>query len=115
MLVLAQRQTVGRQLLEDKFIVRQIVVEGPNHIVAISVGIRKAALLVENVTFGVSIAGHVEPVSAPALAVLARGQQPIDESSEGIRDLVCNKRACFFLTGRQTEEVKVGSADQRAA
>ena len=40
---------------------------------------------VVEVPFGVGVAGQVEPVAAPALAVARRGEQPVDQPLVGVR------------------------------
>ncbi len=63
-------QTVRRQLLHDELIVRQVFVEGADHIIPVGVGIGVTAFLGEQVALGIGIAGDIEPVPAPALAVV---------------------------------------------
>ena len=78
------RQQIGRQLLEDELVVGQVGVERPGHIVAIGEGIEQPPLFLQTDIFlGVGIAGDVEPMPAPALAVMGRGQQPLDHPLEG--------------------------------
>ena len=66
-------QQVGGQLLAEELVVRAIFVQGPDDVVAIGVGIRKTTVFGEDVPLGVGIAGHVQPVTPPALPVGGRG------------------------------------------
>ncbi len=45
-----------------------------------------------NITLRVRIPGHVEPVARPLLAVVGRGEEPIDQSLVGVRPLVGDER-----------------------
>ena len=63
-------ELVGGDLLDDEPVVGQVVVERADDLVAVGVRVRVAALLLEDVALGVGVAGDVEPVPAPALAVV---------------------------------------------
>ena len=65
--VVAQGQAVGGDLLDDEAVVRLVLVERSDHVIAIGVRVGIAPLLGEDVPLGVGIAGHVEPVPAPGL------------------------------------------------
>src|SRR5260370_4929346 len=71
------RQQIARQLLADELVVRRIVVERLNHVVAIlvSLGNREVALA----AIGVGIADDVEPLAAPTLAVRFRSEKAVDQ------------------------------------
>ncbi len=105
---------IGGELLADELIVGQVVVEGRDHVVAIGVGIRIAAVLGEDVALGVGVAGHVEPVPAPALAVGGRGQQAIDHLGVGVGRGVVFERFDLVGRGRQAGQVECRAAQQRA-
>ena len=53
-----------------ELIVRHVIVEGFDDPVAVGVGVGVAAFFGEDVAFGVGVAGDIEPVSAPAFAVM---------------------------------------------
>ena len=61
LLVLAKVELISGKLLTQEFVEWQIVIERTNHVVAIGEGIR---------TVGTGVASHVQPMSAPALAVM---------------------------------------------
>src|SRR5262245_54715639 len=82
------------QLLKNEPIKRLIVVEGFNDVVAIAPGIGKVLVMFE--TGAVSIAGHVEPETSPALAIVRRLQQPIDQVFVGPRRGVADKSLHFL-------------------
>ena len=78
--VIAQFQFVGGHLLDDEPVVRQVGVEGVDHIIAISVRVGEEPRLVSGeVTLGVGVTRHVEPVTPPTLTKTRRGQHPLDE------------------------------------
>ena len=53
------------------------------------------------VAVGVGVAGHVEPVPAPAFAVMRRGQQPIDHPVEGVAASCPLTKAVHLLRRRR--------------
>ena len=75
------RQLVAGDLLDDEPVVGQVAVQGVDHPVAVEPDEARLVLLV---AVGVGVAGGVEPVPSPALAVVRRGQQAIDDPLVGI-------------------------------
>jgi len=69
-LIRAERQPVGGKLLQNELVVRQVLIEGPDDVIAIGVGPGEVRLLKEHVPLGVRVAGDIEPVAAPAFAVV---------------------------------------------
>ena len=70
-------ELVARDLLADELAIGLVLVVGVDDVVAIPPGILPDIVLLEPGRIG--IAGHIHPVSAPALAVLRRGEQPLDQ------------------------------------
>ena len=68
---------VAGQLLEDELGKRRVAVERANDVIAIRPGGRPGQ--VGLVPLALAEPDDVEPVPSPALAVLGRGQQPVDE------------------------------------
>ena len=95
-----------------KLVVGQIAVERVDHPVAIE---PDAARLVLLEAVGVGIARRVEPVAAPALAVVRRRQQPVDLLLVGVRDFVGQERIDFFDRRRQADQIETQAAEQRDA
>ena len=60
-------------------------------------------------------AGQVEPVPAPALAVVRAGQQPIDELVVGVGRRIGDERLDLLRRRRQADQVEVRAANQLAA
>ena len=106
------RQQVAGELFDRKTVERQVAVEGVDHPIAILPDLPRG---VDAVAVGVGIASQVEPVAAPAFAIVGRGQQAIDQTLVGIRGLVINKGVDLGGRGRQAQQVEAEAADQRDA
>src|SRR5207253_7034788 len=68
---------IAGDLPANKLVVRQIVIQRLDDKVAVLVGKRPIGIALLAVAVG--IARHIEPVSAPTLAVMRRRQQTIDQ------------------------------------
>ena len=79
-------------------------------VIAIAPGVAVGHVLVEAV--GVGVAGHVEPVPAPPLAVRRRGQQPIDHPIERVGPIVGEERVNLVGRRRQTGQVERHPANE---
>ena len=104
-------QFVAGDLLLDEAVVGLVRVEGLDHVIAVAPGIRAGFIGLEALAVGV--AGEVEPVAAPALAVLRRGEQAVDHFFESLRRVVGQEGVDFLRRGRQAGEVEGGAAEQR--
>ncbi len=113
-------QLVARDLLAHELVVGFVAVEGLDDVVAVGPGIRTIG--VEAVALGLGIAGEVQPVLRPALAVARGGEQLINEALVGAgafglgRGFVrLNGRSelrYFLWRGRQAVQVKIDSPGQ---
>ena len=76
----------------------------------------KAALLAVgiDVAFGIRITRHVQPVSAPALAVARRRQQTLNHPRESFGRLVLEKCVHLIRCRRQADQIVSGPPNQRA-
>ena len=99
-----RRQQISGDVFPGKLIVRDILIEGANQVIAIAPGV--GLVVVELMAIGFCVADQIHPVASPALAVMGRGQQPVDDTSEGIWAVVVEKRPDFLRLGRQTCQVK---------
>ena len=77
------RQLVAGDLLAHEAVERLVVVERAHHVIAIAIGQRAIGVGVE-VAVRVGVAGRVEPVLSPPLAVVGRGQVAIDHPLVGV-------------------------------
>ena len=76
-------ESVAGNLLIDEAAIRLIGIEGPNDVIAIRPGVGPRLVFV--VAVRLAEMHHVEPMPRPALAVLRRRQQPIDQPLESLR------------------------------
>ncbi len=90
-------EVVTGDLEREEAIVGQVGVERPDDPVAIAPGV--GALGVELEAVGVGVMRQVEPVLAPALAVMRAGQQAIDQPFVGIRAVIAQEGS--DLVGRR--------------
>ena len=96
-------------MLDDEAVEGEVLVKRANDVVTVGVGVGVAALLLEDVTFGVGVARHVEPVTAPALAIARRAEQPIHHPGERFGRLVGKKICDLTRRGGQAGQI-VGRA-----
>ena len=96
-------QFVAGDLLDDEFIVGHIVVEGIDDPIAIKPNV---AQLVFFETVGIGIARGIEPQTAPAFAVVRRGQQALDLFFVGINAFVSQKRIDFSNGWGQANQIQ---------
>ncbi len=106
------RQQVASQLLDRELIERHVAVERVDHPIAV---MPHHARIVIAKSVGVGIARGVQPVAAPALAVMRRSQQAIHKAVICIRTAVGEKGVDLRGRGRQSDQVQAQAADQRGA
>src|SRR4051812_10827862 len=71
-----RHELVRGDLEQEKLIVRQILVECPDHPIAISRRVDKSPFLARvNVSLRVRIARHIQPVATPSLTITGTGKQ----------------------------------------
>ena len=95
---------VARQLFFQKLVVREILVEGLDDVIPIAP--RIGAIEIMFVAVGVGIPRHVQPVPAPALAVLRRFKQPVKQLFPCVGRRVCDELAGLVDGRRQAREVQ---------
>jgi hypothetical protein len=101
---------IAGQLLEHETIERFVLVEGANHVVAITPDVRLDGVALVAIGFGVT--HQVEPVPAPALAVGGPGEKIIDNAVEGLRCRGLQEGLLFGERRRQPGKVEVDTAKQ---
>src|SRR4029453_10164426 len=104
-----KRQQITRQLLDGELVEGHIPVEGVDDPVAIRPD-RTRQILFK--TVGVGITRRVEPPPSPALAVMGRREQPLDQLLISLGALVVEKPVALFNRGRQTGKIKTEAPDQ---
>jgi len=98
---------VSGDLGDGELVIRHVVIEGLDDPVTVAVGVGAEAVSEEAVRVG--IAGHVEPVAAPALAKAGIGEELIDESGVFFASKVSAVR-----WRRQANEIEIEPADEGA-
>ena len=106
------RQQVARHLLQGETVEALVLVEAPDDVIAVGPDIARRVAVVAD---GVGVPHHVEPALGHALAVVRAGQQPFHEPGVGVGRAIGDEGIHFFRRGRQTEEVEVKAAGERAA
>ena len=104
-------QRVAGQLLANELVVRQVVGERAEHVVAEPPRVRPVAVGLE--TVGLGEADHVEPMPAPPLAVARIRQHPIDQVLERVCARIGDEGGDLFGQRRHAEHHEVQSPDQR--
>ncbi len=94
---------VAGELLADEAVVRLVVVERADDVVAVAPGARLGVVAL--VAVGLGEADEVEPVPAPLLAVARRGEQAVDEPFVGVGRRVGQER--LDLGGRRRQAGQV--------
>ena len=83
------RQEVAGELFADELVEGAVLVEGVYDVVAVVVGEGIGRVLIGAVRVGVAY--DVEPVTSPALSVVGRTKQPVDQVFPGSRVLVVDE------------------------
>ena len=103
-------QHVPGQLLDGELVVGHIVIESPDHPVAVGPDVAGTIFLV---AIAVGVAGEVEPLASPLFPVARGGEQLVDQALVGIRSFVVDEGIGLFGVWRQTDQVEIKSSDQR--
>ena len=106
-------QFVSGDLLHDELVVRLVFVEGTNDVVAVAPCV--GALVVVRHAAGVGIAGDIEPVLRPALAVMRGREEAGGELVDGglrVAGMLGLEGGDFLGSRRQADQVKGDAADQ---
>ncbi len=75
-------ELVTRNLLFQKQVIRLVLVEGADYIVAVAPGVGPVEIVLKSV--GIGVASYVQPVASPALAIMRRRQQAVDQTLPAI-------------------------------
>ena len=97
------RQFVARQLLPYPAIEGFILIDRPDHVVAVTEGQRTIRVGVE-VPVGIGIPHRIQPVLGPALSIGRGGQQPLQPNLRGLGSVVGDKGLEIFRSRRQSGE-----------
>ena len=104
---------VAGNLFDEESIVRFVLIERLDDVVAVPPRIRAMHVVFESGRVGIS--RDVEPEAAVAFAVMRRRQQRIDETLPRVGRAIRNERIDFSRRRRQPEQIEIGAAHQRVA
>ena len=115
-LVAAAVQLVGSELFQDEPVVGLVVVERFDDVIPVGPRIRVNGTLAAAIKLAlrVRVSRHVEPMPTPALAVMRGGQQFVHELFKRVRRIVREKILHLFGCWRQSDQIIVNAANQRA-
>ena len=105
-------QLVAGDLFLQKPVVRLVGIERADDVIAVPPDVRPHAILVLS-PLRIRVAGRVEPVPRPPLAVPRRIQQPINQPLPRSRFCVGKKFVLLLNRRRQPSEVKADSPQKR--
>src|SRR6202035_2849518 len=105
-------QLIASQLLDDELIVWLVLVEGLDHVIAITPGVLYGEVVLKAGTVGV--ASHIQPVAAPPLAVMRRGEQLLDQIFVSFGRWIVDEFLDLSRRRQQTNQVQIRAADQRS-
>ena len=102
---------IARDLRPHKLVVRHVAIQRSDHPIAIPPRLGQRCGI-ELATEPVAVARDIEPVPPPALAVLRRSEQRIDDFCERIRRRVGEKSFYLIRSRRQSSDVEIRPADE---
>ncbi len=105
-----RRHQIACNLFHGKLIEWLVAVEGSDHIIAVRPDV---AIVVEMQPIGIGIAGVVQPVARPLLAVTWPCQQPVHQVFIGLWRRIILKRLHLRGSRQQPRQVERDSPDQR--
>ena len=97
-------------MLLHELIVGEILIERADDVVAVAPGF--LLLEIELMAAGFRETHQIEPVPGPALAIMRRGQQPVDHSFISLWGIVSQEGRDFLRRRRQTREIEGHAAQQ---
>src|SRR5689334_17964664 len=65
------------------------------------------------VAVGVGVAGGIEPMAAPTLAIVRRGEKPLDNALVSVGPRVSDEVLNFLDARRQADEIEAQPSNQR--
>ena len=95
-------------MLTNELVIRNVLIEGPNQVIAIRPGMVARPVLVMAVRLGE--VDDVHPVPGPALAVLRTSQQALHDLLIGVRRVVGQEGVNGVWWGRHADQVEVHPA-----
>ena len=106
-------QQVARNVLTNELIVRNVFIEGADHVVAIAPRLPFVVVVLMTIRFG--IANEIEPVPRPAFSIVRRCQQPFDHLLKGVGRFVVHKGLRLCRSWGQSDQVERHPSNQRSS
>ena len=107
------REEIAGELFDGETVEGDIAVHGVDHPIAVEVGVGAEGVV--EVAGAVGEAGEVEPVAAPALAEVRRGEKRVNETLVSVGADVADEGVDGGEVGREAGEVEAETADEGAA
>ena len=102
------RKQIAGELPDGKLVERQVLIERADYPVAV---LPNRTRRVDGIAVRVRVTGRVQPPSAPAFAVMGRGQQLVHQPLVSVGPLVLQKRRDFGDGWRKTDEIEGQAPD----
>ena len=106
------KQNISRDLLLHEAPIGLVLVEGANDVITIRPGVRPGLVLV--IAVRLTVMDYVEPMPRPALAIVRRSQQGIDQVFITPRIRIADERLDLLRRRRQAEQVEIKAANERS-
>ena len=101
--IFTQFKVIGSQLLNDKLIERQILIERAHYIIAVGVGIGIDSIATaKSVAARIRVSRHIQPMPRPAFTVMRRSQQTVNQLGPCIRRIVGHELLHFGIRRHQS-------------
>ena len=104
------RQEVAGQLFDGELIERHVRIQRPDHPVAEFPNLPRR---IDRVAVAVRIPRLIEPPAPPALSIVRRGEEAIDDLLVGVRSGIGEKGVHLHHRRRQPDEIERDPADER--
>ncbi len=106
-------QLISGDLLFHEAVVWLVLIERLNDVIAVAPGVRAGLVGFEPFTFGVS--GEVQPMTRPPLAIVRRGEQPVDNFLVRVGRFVGDESVYFFGRRRKADQIQTHAPQKRDA
>ncbi len=112
--IVGEVELVGGDLFDEELVIGFVVFEGLDDVVAVGIGVGVAAFFLEDVAFGIGVAGDIEPVAGPAFAVAGGVEELFDGGGVVFGGGVLEEGVDLLGGGGEAGEVIVEPAEERA-
>src|SRR5205814_9054363 len=106
------RKQIAGELPDGKLVERQVLIERADYPVAV---LPNRTRRVDGIAVRVRVTGRVQPPSAPAFAVMGRGQQLVHQPLVSVRTQVVDELVRFLRPRRKAQQIEAQPPNQRDA